>query len=189
MDGGASSPARCRASNFQFEPRQFRPQGETAESCGFCASGHPHPTICLSFPLENSGRKLCKEAIFSLGNGISRRKNQHPSPTRRGDFADFPNRQNRSALADLKTLWVFNLLAGDGFYARGLRPSRALPGSVVFFLVWAPSTLSRFADPAGNFPLQRRTGRQTTSSGWTRGESRASPAAFAREGCRAPSPP
>ena len=40
-------------------------------------------TICLSFPLENSGRKLCKEAIFALGNGISRRKNQHPRPTRR----------------------------------------------------------------------------------------------------------
>ena len=39
-------------------------------------------TICLSFPLENSGRKLCKEAIFALGNGISRRKNQHPCPPR-----------------------------------------------------------------------------------------------------------
>ena len=46
----------------------------------------------------------------------------------RGDFAGFPNRQNRSALADLKTLWAFNLLAGVDFYARGLRPSRALPG-------------------------------------------------------------
>ena len=41
MDGGACSPARCRASNFQFEPRQFCPQGKTAESCGFCASYHP----------------------------------------------------------------------------------------------------------------------------------------------------
>ena len=50
VDGGASSPARCRASNFQFEPRQFRPQGETAESCGFCASCHP-----LQFPLKSFG--------------------------------------------------------------------------------------------------------------------------------------
>ena len=49
-------------------------------------------------------------------------------PDARGDFADFPNRQNRSALADLKTLWVFNLPVGVDFYARGLRLSRALPG-------------------------------------------------------------
>ena len=46
----------------------------------------------------------------------------------RGDFADFPNRQNRSALADLKTPWVFNLPIGVDFTARGLRPSRTLPG-------------------------------------------------------------
>ena len=51
-----------------------------------------------------------------------------PVPDARGDFADFPNRQNRSALADLKTLWVFNLPVGVDFYARGLRLSRALPG-------------------------------------------------------------
>ena len=52
-----------------------------------------------------------------------------PVSDARGDFADFLNRQNRSALTDLKTFWVFNLLAGDDFTARGLRPSRALPGS------------------------------------------------------------
>ena len=44
-------------------------------------------------------------------------------------FCRFPNRQNRSALADLKTLWVFNLPVGVDFYARGLRLSRALPGA------------------------------------------------------------
>ncbi|HIS85531.1 MAG TPA: hypothetical protein IAB50_08105 [Candidatus Faecivicinus avistercoris] len=51
-----------------------------------------------------------------------------PVPDVRGDFADFPNRQNRSALADLKTLRVFNLPAGHDFDARGLRLSRALLG-------------------------------------------------------------
>ena len=45
----------------------------------------------------------------------------------RGDFADFPNRQNRSALADLKTLRVFNLPARHDFFAIGLRLSRAFP--------------------------------------------------------------
>ena len=73
VDGGVNSPARCRGSNFQFEPRQFRPQGETAESCGFCASCHPHQ-ISLA-PLCGTS-EICKEAIFALGNGISRRKNQ-----------------------------------------------------------------------------------------------------------------
>ena len=72
--GGASSPARCRGSNFQFEPRQFRPQGETAESCGFCASCHPYHNL-LEFSLENSGRKLCKVDIFLPGNEISLQKN------------------------------------------------------------------------------------------------------------------
>ena len=32
-------------------------------------------TICLSFPLENPGRKLCKEDIFLSENGISLQKN------------------------------------------------------------------------------------------------------------------
>ena len=35
----------------------------------------PPTTICLSFPSENSGRKLCKEDIFLPGNGISLQKN------------------------------------------------------------------------------------------------------------------
>ena len=74
VDGGASSPARCRASNFQFEPWQFRPTGETAESIGFCASCHPYHNL-LEFSKENSGRKLRKEDIFLPGNEISLQKN------------------------------------------------------------------------------------------------------------------
>ena len=127
MDGGASSPARCRGSNFQFEPRQFRPQGETAESCGFCASCHPHqfPLKSVGFPGAETARKrfLLWEMGFP-GAKIS------CDSAARGDFDDLENRQNRSALTDLKTLWVFNLLAGVDFYARGLRPSRALPGAL-----------------------------------------------------------
>ena len=187
MDGGASSPARCRASNFQFEPWQFRPQGETAESCGFCASGHPHHNL-LEFSVGKLWPQIMQGSDFFSGKWDFPTQKSAPVSDARGDFADFPNRQNRSALADLKTLWVFNLLAGDRFLCERAAALSRSPGFGRFFGVGA-FTLSRFADPAGNFPLQRRTGRQTTSSGWTRGESRASPAAFAREGCRAPSPP
>ena len=74
-----------------------------------------------------SGRGNCKEAIFALGNGISRRKNQLRLRRARR-FCRFSNRQNRSALADLKTPWVFNLPVGVDFTARGLRPFRTLPG-------------------------------------------------------------
>ena len=57
--GSKLPPARCRGSNFQFEPRQFRPQGETAESCGFCASCHPHqfPLKSFGFPGAETARK------------------------------------------------------------------------------------------------------------------------------------
>ena len=39
------------------------------------------PLQFLLAPLCDTS-KNCKEAIFALGNGISRRKNQHPFPTR-----------------------------------------------------------------------------------------------------------
>ena len=41
---------------------------------------HCHPLQISLAPLCSTS-EICKEAIFALGNGISRRKNQHPSPT------------------------------------------------------------------------------------------------------------
>ena len=76
-------PAVIRTAGFDaldWSTWQFCLQGKTAESCGFCASCHPYHNL-LEFSKENSGRKLCKRANFALGNGISRRKNQHPRPT------------------------------------------------------------------------------------------------------------
>ena len=84
----------------------------------------------LQFPLKSfgfPGAETARKRFLLWEMGFPDAKISCDSVAR-GDFADFPNRQNRSALADLKTLWVFNLLAGDDFYARGLRPSRALPG-------------------------------------------------------------
>ena len=48
-DGGASSPARCRASNFQFEPWQFCP-GAKPQNPADSAPPTTPSTICLSFP-------------------------------------------------------------------------------------------------------------------------------------------
>ena len=99
VDGGASSPARCRGSNFQFEPWQFCLQGKNAESCGFCASCHP-----LQFPLKSYGFPGAETArkrflLWEMG---------------------FPDAKI-STRADVHA-------AGLDFYARGLRPSRALLG-------------------------------------------------------------
>ena len=128
VDGGASSPARCRGSNFQFEPRQFRPQGETAESCGFCASCHPHHNL-LEFSFGKLWPQIVQGSDFCSGKWDFPTQKSAPVPDARGDFADFPNRQNRSALADLKTLWVFNLLAGNDLWlfvkCWGKDPARA----------------------------------------------------------------
>lgn len=77
--------------------------GEIAESCGFCASGHPlqFPPALLCGTSEN-----CEEAIFSGKWDFPMQESPRPRCTR-GGFADFSNRQKRSALVDLKTLWDF----------------------------------------------------------------------------------
>lgn len=96
--------------------------GEIAESCGFCASGHPlqFPPVLLCGTNEN-----CEEAIFSGKWDFSMQKSSRSRRTR-GGFADFPNRQNRSDLADLKTLWDFQPAAGYDESAKGSPSSRSL---------------------------------------------------------------
>ena len=115
VDRGASSPARCRGSNFQFEPWQFCLQGKNAESCGFCASCPPPVSAEI---LRISGRGNCKEAIFALGNGISRRKNQHPFPTRRSPGTIYV-REGCGPLA-LSRGWTGDIRTAKS--PRGLRP-------------------------------------------------------------------
>ena len=124
VDGGASSPARCRGSNFQFEPWQFCLQGKNAESCGFCASCHPPPVSAEI--LRISGRGNCKEAIFALGNGISRRKNR-PVPDVHGRFCRFFKSSKSVGFSRLENPVGFQPAAGNDLSAKGLRPSRALP--------------------------------------------------------------
>ena len=96
VDGGACSPARCRGSNFQFEPRQFCPRGKTAESCGSALLPPP-----LQFPLKSCGFPGAETARkrFLLWKW------------------DFPTQKAPSP----------TYTAGS-IFARGLRPSRALPG-------------------------------------------------------------
>ena len=60
--------------------------------------------------LRISGRGNYKEAIFALGNGISRRKNQHPFPTRRSPGTIFM----REGCGSLRSPRFFDsLCAGD----------------------------------------------------------------------------
>ena len=130
MDGGASSPVRCRGSNFQFEPRQFCLQGKTAESCGFCASCHPLHNL-LEFSVGKLWPQIVQGSDFCSGKWDFPPQKSAPVSDARGDFAGFPNRQNRSALADLKTLWVFNPLAGDDFLCERAAALSRSPGGWV----------------------------------------------------------
>src|SRR5699024_2087707 len=114
----------------------FCPQGKTAESCGFCASCHPLQ-ISLA-PLRDTS-EICKEAIFALGNGISRCKNQHPFPTYTPPGTIFM-RESFGPLA-LSRGWtdgmffflemIFVRELGFLSYPRG-RPTKAPPAAAVF---------------------------------------------------------
>ena len=59
MDGEASSPARCRASNLRFEPSAVSPRAKPENPKGFQPPCHPHQFLLKSkrFPGAKTARK------------------------------------------------------------------------------------------------------------------------------------
>ena len=59
MDGEASSPARCRASNLRFEPSAVSPKAKPENPKGFQPPCHPHQFLLKSkrFPGAKTARK------------------------------------------------------------------------------------------------------------------------------------
>ena len=59
MDGEASSPARCRASNLRFEPSAVSPRAKPENPKGFQPPYHPHQFLLKSkrFPGAKTARK------------------------------------------------------------------------------------------------------------------------------------
>ena len=149
VDGGASSPARCRGSNFQFEPWQFCLQGKNAESCGFCASCHS-----LQFPLKSYGFPGAETArkrflLWEMGfpdakiSTRSRRAGRRErfmceraavlSRSPGGGRGIFGRQNHREGCGLSRSPWGFCRLRSMGFnrppemiFARGLWPFRIL---------------------------------------------------------------
>ena len=59
VDGGASSPARCRVSNLRFEPSAVSPSAKPENPLGFQPSCHPYQFLLKSFrfPGAKTARK------------------------------------------------------------------------------------------------------------------------------------
>ena len=98
VDGEASSPARCRASNLRFEPSAVSPKAKPENPKGFQPPCHPHQFLLKSkrFP----GAKTARERFFLWKMGFSGVK-----------IAPCPPYM---PLAPIES-------------SKGLRPSRALP--------------------------------------------------------------
>ena len=72
VDGGASSPATATPSKGEW----LRMSHSVAKRLVF--ANELAKTTSFAEIFQISGRKNCKESIFALGNGISRRKNRPP---------------------------------------------------------------------------------------------------------------
>ena len=97
MDGGASSPARCRVSNLRFEPSAVSPSAKPENPLGFQPSCHPYQFLLKSFRFP--GAKTARKRFLLWKMGFSAAKiAPHPPYTPPGTIGS----------------------------SRGLRPSRAL---------------------------------------------------------------
>ena len=81
VDGGASSPARCRASNLRFEPSAVSPRAKPENPKGFQPPCHP-----LQFLLESYGfrpQKLQRNGFCSGKLNFPPQKSSRPRRSRR----------------------------------------------------------------------------------------------------------
>ena len=72
VDGGASSPARCRVSNLRFEPSAVSPSAKPENPLGFQPSCHPHQFLLKSFRFP--GAKTAKKRFLRWKMGFSAAK-------------------------------------------------------------------------------------------------------------------
>ena len=116
------APTDCTKCNPQLVKKEFLTSWWTGEQ-----APPPRPPLPVSAEiLRISGRGNCKEAIFALGNGISRRKNR-PVPDVHGRFCRFFKSSKSVGFSRLENPMGFQPAAGNDLSAKGLRPSRALP--------------------------------------------------------------
>ena len=101
MDGDASSPARCRASNLRFEPSAVSPKAKPENPKGFQPPGHPLQFLLKSkrFPgaktvgkrfllwkMGFSGAKIVPRPPYTPLGAIGSSRGLRPSRALRGFF-------------------------------------------------------------------------------------------------------
>ena len=74
VDGGASSPARCRVSNLRFEPSAVSPSAKPENPLGFQPSCHPYQFLLKSFrfPGAKTARKFERALALSSSPRVFR---------------------------------------------------------------------------------------------------------------------
>ena len=72
VDGGASSPARCRVSNLRFEPSAVSPSAKPENPLGFQPSCHPYQFLLKSFRFP--GAKTARKRFLLWKMGFSAAK-------------------------------------------------------------------------------------------------------------------
>ncbi|MCI6291476.1 MAG: hypothetical protein MR620_09275, partial [Clostridiales bacterium] len=72
VDGGASSPARCRVSNLRFEPSAVSPSAKPENPLGFQPSCHPYQFLLKSFRFP--GAKTARKRVLLWKMGFSAAK-------------------------------------------------------------------------------------------------------------------
>ena len=110
VDGEASSPARCRASNLRFEPSAVSPRAKPENPKGFQPPYHPHQFLLKSkrFPgaktarkrfllwkMRFSGAKIVPCPPYTPLGAIESSRGLRPSRALRGFFDSLGPRKNR----------------------------------------------------------------------------------------------
>ena len=72
VEGGASSPARCRVSNLRFEPSAVSPSAKPENPLGFQPSCHPYQFLLKSFRFP--GAKTARKRFLRWKMGFSAAK-------------------------------------------------------------------------------------------------------------------
>ena len=67
VDGGASSPARCRVSNLRFEPSAVSPSAKPENPLGFQPSCHPYQFLLKSFRFPGAKTARKRFLLWKMG--------------------------------------------------------------------------------------------------------------------------
>ena len=119
VDGGASSPARCRVSNLRFEPSAVSPSAKPENPLGFQPSCHPYQFLLKSFGFP--GAKTARKRFLLWKMGFSAAKILPYPP-----YMPLGTIEIREGFGPLELSKGFSTVCGEG-----QRPSRIFYGNLL----------------------------------------------------------